>query len=351
MKKICFVLLMTFFALNLFAQDKEQVKKIVNEGIELHDKGDYAAAIRKYDEALQIDPDDFDANYEKSYSLFAAKNYEECIALCKVMIVKFANNYKTGAVYANYGNALDDMGKADEAIEQFTEGISKFPDSHLLYFNRGLAYMRLKKYKEAREDYVHTLAINPLHPSSNYYLAQLLQNENRIPAMLAFVTFIAIEPQSDRTAKAAQAINQIMYSNIKKDGNNTTISISSDLFDQQKNKNLEDNFSEVDMVFSILATTDDSKDLEKIANTAADKFDFKLQMLINALGNSKKEKKGFLWEHYVPFFIEMKDKDQTAVLSHLVCMSTDNDAKAWIENNNDKVKAFYSWLKAYEWKK
>jgi tetratricopeptide (TPR) repeat protein len=75
MKKICAALIAMLFAVTVFSQRNEEVKKIVNEGIELHDKGDYEGAIKKYDEAIQIDPNDFDANYEKSYSLHAAKIY------------------------------------------------------------------------------------------------------------------------------------------------------------------------------------------------------------------------------------------------------------------------------------
>jgi tetratricopeptide (TPR) repeat protein len=44
---------------------------LVNEGIKLHDKGEYAAALRKYDEALAAWPQNGFAHYEVGYTIYA----------------------------------------------------------------------------------------------------------------------------------------------------------------------------------------------------------------------------------------------------------------------------------------
>jgi tetratricopeptide (TPR) repeat protein len=43
-------------------------KAILQEGVSLHDQGDYDGAIKKYESVLQINPDAVDALYEMSFS-------------------------------------------------------------------------------------------------------------------------------------------------------------------------------------------------------------------------------------------------------------------------------------------
>ena len=55
MKKICLIITLNFVSIFAFAQSKKAVE-LTNEGVELHDKGEYAKAIAKYDEAIAEDP-------------------------------------------------------------------------------------------------------------------------------------------------------------------------------------------------------------------------------------------------------------------------------------------------------
>ena len=94
---------------------------------------------------------------------------------------------------------------------------------------------------------------------------------------------------------------------------------------------------------------DNSNGMDSLAKTPADKFDFKLQLLINSLEINLKTGKGFYWEHYVPFFIELKKKNYTNVLSHIIYYSADKDAQVWANVNAEKVREFYDWLQNYQW--
>lgn len=348
MRKLFLSILICVLSVVSFAQRNETVVKLVDEGIALHDKGDFENAIKKYDEALKIDANDFDANYEKSLTLLYAKRYKECIELSKTIIDKFPKNESLMQVYSNWGSALDDDGQSKEALKIYAKGIKQYPEHYLLHFNKGLTHMRLEQYDEAVESYQLALKNNPLHASSNYYTAAIIKNENRIPALLAYATFIAIEPESERSKKAYEAIQEIVYRGIKKEGNNTTISVSMDMLDPKKKKK-EDDFSGIELIFSLLGIDNVSK-ADSLAKTAADKFDLKLQLLIDALEEQVKTGKGFYWEHYVPFFIEMKKKNYTSVLSNLIYYSAENDSKVWANLNGEKLKEFYDWLENYQWK-
>src|SRR5215831_1029453 len=131
----------------IFAQGN--VQQIIDEGVALHDKGDYEGAIKKYDEALAIDKNNYLASYEKSFTYLVMKKYAECIELSKFLLKLDPANPNTKSVYINYGSAMDNNGDPDEAIRIFDEGIKGFSDSYLLYYNKGLTLSKLKKNDEA----------------------------------------------------------------------------------------------------------------------------------------------------------------------------------------------------------
>jgi tetratricopeptide (TPR) repeat protein len=272
--------------------------------------------------------------------MHTTKNHIPCMPWANQKIVPALN-----AVYIQYGSALDDIGKSKDAIDVYDEGIKKFPGEYLLFFNKGLTLQKLERFDESLIEYQNSLKLKPLHSSSNYYTGLLLQKANKIPALLAYCTFLGIEPNSKRAKDAFERTNSIVGMNIKKEGNNTTIFL--DVASLDKKKNAENNFSSVELLFSLMSA---SKELDSLGKTPADKLSLKLQMLINSLENKDKTNKGFYWEHYAPFFITMKEKDHVGTLAHLICLSSgDEENTQWITDNETKVDAFYDWLKGYKW--
>lgn len=350
MKTILTITFITLCSLFTLAQNPKEAAELVAEGVSLHDKGDYEGAIEKYNAALKKDEDNINALYEKSYSLYALGKQKDCISICKTIIKKYPDNALLKAVYIQYGNALDDLKKPKDALEVYEEGISKFPGEFLLYYNKGLTLQNLSRFDEALEVYQQSLSVKPLHSSSNLSTGLLLERNNKIPALLAYCTFLAIEPNSKRSPDAFRAVNDIIGANVKKEGNNISIMLNPEMLNDKKNKD-ENNFRTQELIFTFSSALDNSKEVDSIAHTAAEKFDLKLQLLINSLETGMKEGKGFYWKHYVPFFVAMKKDNQTAVLSHLVFASAkDEDNSQWLGENEEKISAFYDWLKAYKWK-
>ncbi|MFN8291764.1 MAG: tetratricopeptide repeat protein [Chitinophagaceae bacterium] len=330
------------------AQGNPEAQQLVNQGIELHDKGEYEAAIRKYDQAIKLDDNYFNAWYEKMYSLYEWGKKKECISIAKDVLKKFPDNPGLRHVYIQYGSSLDDIGKPEEAIEIYDKGISLYPDEYLLHFNKGLTLQRLEKNEEALLCYQQSLRLKPLHSSSNLYTGMLLQQTNKIPALLAYATFLAIEPRSGRSEDAFRRAENIMWGNIKKEGDKTTILMDASVLKAAKDKNGENDFVSVEMIFVLSGAS--SKELDSLTKTPVGKLSFRLQMLINSLAESKKNKKGFYWEHYVPFFIEMKKKDMVETLANLMYLKTNGEeGMKWLEENEAKVDAFYDWVKSYRW--
>lgn len=349
-----FLSVLVFFttAISSFAQDNERIKQLIQEGLALHDKGVFEEAIKKYNTVLDIDKNNFDAAYEKSYSLYAMGKLKESASLSKELLKKFPDHPGIKAVYIQYAIVLDDLRKSKDAIEVYNEGIEKFPTEYLLHFNIGLIQQKLEQYDNALLSYENSVKLKPLHASSNYYTGLIIQKQKRIPAFLAFATFLAIENNTKRSKDGFDRINQVLGTNVKNEGNNTTIFLDPSMLGGDKKKSKENDFSSVDMLFSLHSATDNSKGMDSLAPTPADKLSYKIQMLINSLANNQKEGKGFYWEHYVPFFIAMKEKKFVATLAHLIykpAMDVDNDR--WIDNNDKAIGEFYDWLNAYKWVK
>jgi lipoprotein NlpI len=65
--KPIFFLLFILSCLQLKSQTANE--QLINEGVQLHDRGEFEAAIEKYDAVLKTEPANEAARYEKSYSL------------------------------------------------------------------------------------------------------------------------------------------------------------------------------------------------------------------------------------------------------------------------------------------
>ncbi|MBF0522331.1 MAG: tetratricopeptide repeat protein [Candidatus Omnitrophica bacterium] len=59
--------------------------------------------------------------------------------------------------FNNRGKALAEMGKQEEAIEDFNRGIAINPTTWALYINRGIGYQTLGRYKEAYDDFTKVI--------------------------------------------------------------------------------------------------------------------------------------------------------------------------------------------------
>ncbi|HEC56454.1 MAG TPA: tetratricopeptide repeat protein [Candidatus Syntrophoarchaeum butanivorans] len=96
----------------------EHAKAYYNRGLVYAEQEKYDEAIKDFDKAIELNPDDAEA-------------------------------------YHNRGIAYTKLGEYDEAIKDFDKAIELNPDDAEAYHNRGNAYARLGEYERAREDMLH----------------------------------------------------------------------------------------------------------------------------------------------------------------------------------------------------
>lgn len=348
--RICiFLLLITIPFFTAFGQGDGSVSDLLKQGVTLHDQKDYAGAIKLYDEVIQKDPTNFQAHYEKSFSLYASGKYQECIDLCKMMVKHFSKEDDARKIYVNYGSSLDALGKPDEAIKIYSDGIKKFPTSYLLFFNRGITEYLQKNTDRAAEDFQKSVSLNPVHASSHQYLAYCMYDKNKIASAMALSAFLVIEPKGQRAEKNLKLLLQLLGSNVeKKDDKNITITLSADVLDKKKNK--EDDFHMTELMLSMSSALDLGTEKKDVG--PAQKLKDKFGMIATISVEGKRSKQGFFTKFYVPFFKQMKADSLLETASYIVySSSTQEEIKNWVQENKTKVDAYYTWLDSYVWVK
>ncbi|MDH5380516.1 MAG: tetratricopeptide repeat protein [Cyclobacteriaceae bacterium] len=350
MKKGIIVFIFSFLCALSFGQNREEADKLVDEGISIHDAGDFEGAIEKYDKALQFDQDNLRALGEKAMSLIGLKKYKESIQLCEKAIKTHPGEKGLKFIYVNIGNSYDGLKKTKKALEFYDEGIKQFPDYYQLHFNKAITLTGIKEYDEAIISCQKAIALNPDHASSHNTLARLLYiTDKKIPSLLAYSRFLVLESQSNRANENLNSLQKIMKGNAKKTGvNSITININSVLLDGSNDKSKENNFSSVELILAMDAALDYDKKNRK--NTEVENFIRKFESICAILEETKKDNSGFYWDYYVPYFIEIKEKELIKAFSYTIFLSSDDKTVSkWLESHKNETNLFHKWSKAYEW--
>jgi tetratricopeptide (TPR) repeat protein len=321
---------------------------LVAEGVALHDKGLYEDALKKYDAALAIKKEHYLANYEKSYTLLSLKRYEESITLSKYILTNFQDGSDNMSVYINYGNCLDYLGKAGEAIMKYDEGIKKYPDAGLIYFNKAITQYGMKRVGDGIETDKLSIKKNPYHASSHHFMSVAVGKSNKVLSLLASLAFLAIEQEGERAEYHLSNAETMIGMNVKKTGDNsTTITLS---LPDEKNKNTADDFHMVELSMSLSVALNQDKKYEK--ETPVERMERNLGMVFSSLGVGQKDGKGFGWTYYAPFFTELNHQKYVNTFCHIIYTSSgDEKNNKWLTENAGKVDEFKQWFKNYTWNK
>jgi tetratricopeptide (TPR) repeat protein len=335
MKTIAPLLLFIVLSIGSFAQ--QTAKDMIAKGVELHDNGDYKAALEQYFKALELEPKSDLANYEVATTYFAMKDYDKAIDYSR-KVIDARSVYSDGA-YIMEGSALDIQGKAKQAIGVYKKGIAAYPSNHLLYYNLALTQFNQKDYSDIEENLRKALEIKSTHASSHLLLGYVMEDKGRrVPALLAFYNFLLLEPQGSRAVQVYTAIQNLFKKGITKSGDkNINISVSTDK---------EDEFSSTEMMLSLLGASDNLEKNE--GKTESRLFIDKTTMLFGLLKEDDK-KKGFWWNFYVNFYSSLMKAGHGEAFANYVCQSGgDKAVTVWLKDNTDKMDAFAKWYSGFD---
>jgi hypothetical protein len=122
------------------------------------------------------------------------------------------------------------------------------------------------------------------------------------------------------------------------------------LSDSAKNgKTTENSFKSTDLLLEMDAALDyDEKNKDK---TEVEQFIRKFETVCASLKETHKDNYGFFWDYYVPYFVEMKDKNLIETFGYIAFASSDKpEVSSWLQSNKNKVDQFFEWSKSFAWK-
>lgn len=335
MKLLITLTLGLFLTLNLFGQD-EKIKELVSQGTELHDQGKYDEAIAKYKAALDIDKNSTVANYELSYTYMVTEQYDKAIKFSKEVIDQNKDN-QYGA-YIVLGSSLDMLGKPDEAIKTYNEGLLKFPNSNLLNYNLALTLYNQKEFDKAEKAIIDAILAKPTHGSSHLVLSAIMQSKGeRVKALLPLYYFLMLEPNSRRSRSNYINLKNLLKQGVEKENDkkvNVTVPFSA---------SKDSVFGAAEMMVSMLEASkfeDGNKNKPEM-----DLFIETNRGFFSILGELKKDNKGIWWDLYVSKFYDLVQTKNQEAFSYYISQSENSDIiNNWIANNSDKIAKFKEWM-------
>lgn len=166
-------------------QNATTVQSLFDEGLKSQQAGDYAAAIAKYTQLVQLVPGEPAYWYAKGTAEQAAQQYDDAITSYKKAVSLDAKN----GDYARVLQQCQDLKAAplvDEAVKKHTAGdltaaialykeaMAVVPKNARLHTNLATALQATDDFSGARDEYLKALGIDPKGEVDNWYFIGIL---------------------------------------------------------------------------------------------------------------------------------------------------------------------------------
>lgn len=212
-RMISFVLIFAIRQTAYGQTDKEQAQLKAQKAVKLMDNGKVDESISLLEEAQKLDPDRFDFPYELAYAHYLKEDYEGTINILKKLL---DHKDVSEPFFQLLGNSYDALGKSNKAFEIYDAGLKKFPNSGIIYLEKGNVHWIKKEYEKALVYYEKGIEVDPKFPS-NYYRAARIYcgSTEEVWGMIYGEIFMNLERNSKRTAEISKLLFDTYKSEIK----------------------------------------------------------------------------------------------------------------------------------------
>ena len=216
MKTKIFIITMLFLSQISFAQTNEEMAIEKTKGaIHLMDNGNIEDALLLLKDAQKLDAKNIHIPYEMALANYMKENYA-----ISIKILKNLKKHKdvNPRIFQLLGNSYSMNGERKNAIKEYENGLKKYPNSGILYLERGNMEMFINNYNDALKYYETGIRVEPTF-SSNYYWASKLycNSTEEVWGMIYGEIFMNLERNSNRTVEISKLIfdtykNEIQFS-------------------------------------------------------------------------------------------------------------------------------------------
>jgi len=332
---IAFILVAAFCFPSLAQTPKETAHDKGVQAVKLEDEGKFDEALKLLDEAQKLDPDNIIYPYEATYCYYSQEQYQKVVdALEKLK----DRPDSFDRLYELLGNSYDVLKQSDKAIAIYEEGLKKFPNSGVLYLERGTMPLTRKDYNEAIKYFEKGIEVDPKF-ASNYYWAAKLYCGSEAPmwGMMYGEIFMNLERNSKRTGE----ISKLLFDTYKKNITFTSSEKTTISFNKDNVVKIQDG-GKIKMPYSIIY--EPTMGIATVGEKAID-----LNSLDRIRQNFLKvyNEKGFDKEYPNVLFSyqnQITTANNMEAYNHWLLMKGDDDAfNTWQTANKDKWDSFIKW--------
>jgi tetratricopeptide (TPR) repeat protein len=304
----------------------------------LIDEGKIDEGIKLLEEAQKLDPDRFDYPYEMAYAYYMKQDFKNAIK-----ILEKNKNHKnvTERLFQLLGNSYDMAGQTQKAFDAYDEGLKRFPNSGIIYLEKGNVHWEKEEYADALGYYEQGIEVDPAFPS-NYYRATRIYCASSEPmwGLIYGEIFMNLERGSKRT----EEISALLFNTYKKNitfNSDTNIAIT--LSGNQFTVNVDDK-GEMKLPFGLmvfepimsLSVIGEKSVTPKSLNNIRTRFvDYYFQ------NDHSTKYPNVLFEYQKT----VKDAGHFEAYNRWLLMKGNEDAFTdWNKTNKDKFDAFITWF-------
>lgn len=321
------------FSINTFAQQNPEVinaNEQIQKGLKLYEEQKYEEALVEYQKISENDTAYVTSIVEQILAYYQLKQYDKGVEAGKKALSHQLD--LSPELFINIGSCYDNLNKYEEAVKIYDQGIKIFPVNNLLFFNKAYSLSNLKKYKESLDCYIKSAQLNPFHGRTHYMLGKIAMNEGKTTlAILAFQTFIIIDPNSSFANDAIVCINDMATSKYKEKIKPNNVDITDG-----------DDFSEIDILLENYIALDKKY---KIDSKLEFPFVKQSHLVFEKLPENP-DTKGFWYKMYVPFYKQLLKDGKFDVFAHYMLIPSGNEYhKKLVEKNRPRFNPYIEWVK------
>lgn len=166
----------------------EAVKKLVDQGVQFHEQGQYDEALAKYKEAEKKDPKSALVKYEMAFTYHAKRDLDKSLHYAKAA-TKLKGEGLEENLYSLIGTIYDDKGMPDSALAIYREAFTKIPNSFNIPYNASITYMRQNNADSAYAWIKRSINNSRVHEGSHYYMGFLASQMGKWPQFYAYTMY------------------------------------------------------------------------------------------------------------------------------------------------------------------
>ena len=172
---------------------------IISRGMEYHESGDYLSALEEFDKAIALNPNSYQAHFQRGRVLTDINDYNGALADFEKAL---AIDPTRAEAFNGRGVVRTKLGEYEAALQDFGLAVIIKPDYSEAFSNRGITYIHVGDADTGVANFTRALELNSQNVDAYYNraLAYLILGDNRAIDDFRKVLDLSDDPELRRVA-------------------------------------------------------------------------------------------------------------------------------------------------------